>query len=68
MNISKQLHGWLDSLKNSDIKGVKFYTEKEKARLNTSKEDAAFDQEMAEFKVRHEQWLTERQSDPNAKL
>ena len=68
VNISKQLHGWLDSLKNSDIKGVKFYTEKEKSRLSTSKEDAAFDQEMAEFKVRHEQWLSERQSDPNAKL
>ena len=23
-NISKHLHGWIDSLKNSDIKGVKF--------------------------------------------
>lgn len=68
VNIPKQLHGWLDSLKNSDIKGVKFYTEKERARLSSSKEDAAFDREMAEFRVRHEQWLTERQSDPNAKI
>ena len=24
VNISKQLHGWLESLKNSEIKGVKF--------------------------------------------
>jgi four helix bundle protein len=30
VNISKQLHGWLESLKNSNIKGVKFLTEKEK--------------------------------------
>lgn len=68
VNISKQLHGWLDSLKNSDIKGAKFYTEKQKSRVIRSKEYADFDQEMAEFKVRHEQWLIERQGDPNAKL
>src|SRR5215831_12102006 len=30
VNISKQLHGWLESLKNSDIKGVKFLTDKER--------------------------------------
>jgi len=68
VNISKQLHGWIDSLKNSNIKGVKFYTEKEKARLNRSKENAEFDREMAEFRERHEEWLIRRQSDPRAIL
>ncbi|MBK9214137.1 MAG: four helix bundle protein [Chloracidobacterium sp.] len=68
VNISKQLHGWIDSLKNSDIKGVKFYNEKEKARRRRSKEDEEFDREMAEFKARHENWLIRRQTDPNAIL
>lgn len=67
-NISKQLHGWIDSLKNTDIKGVKFYTEKEKARVARSKEDEEFDREMADFKRRHEDWLIRRQADPNAIL
>jgi four helix bundle protein len=68
VNVSKQLHGWMDSLKNSDIKGVKFYTEKEKARLERSKATDDFDGQMAEFKARHADWLIRRQKDPNAAL
>lgn len=68
VNISKQLHGWIDSLKNSEIKGVKFLTDKERARLIRQKELDVFDREMAEFKSRHGDWLTRRQADPNAKL
>lgn len=68
VNISKQLHGWMDSLKNTDIKGVKFYTEKEKARLNRSMADEEFDREMAEFRARHADWLVRRQTDPHAQL
>jgi len=68
VNISKQLHGWLESLKNSEIKGVKFLTEKERARLEHKKELDDFDQEMAEFKARHEDWLRRRQTDPSAIL
>ncbi|HSI88361.1 MAG TPA: hypothetical protein VK918_04840, partial [Pyrinomonadaceae bacterium] len=68
VNISKQLHGWLESLKNSEIKGVKFLTEKEKKRFENRREQDNFDQEMAEFKERHAEWLIRRQSDPNAKL
>lgn len=68
VNISKQLHGWLDSLKNSEIKGVKFYTDQEKARLNRSKEDMEFDREMADFKARHEDWLDRKLTDPDAVL
>ena len=68
VNISKQLHGWLDSLKNSDIKGVKFYTQKEKQRIVERKEFEDFDREMADFRTRHEDWLTRRSTDPNAEL
>jgi four helix bundle protein len=68
VNISKQLHGWLESLKNSDIKGVKFLTEKERVRLETTREQIEFDREMAEFKKRHEEWLIRRQTDPSAQL
>ena len=68
VNISKQLHGWIESLKNSDIKGVRFLTENEKARFSQKQELGEFESEMAEFKVRHEDWLRRRQTDPNAKL
>jgi four helix bundle protein len=68
VNISKQLHGWLESLKNSDIMGVKFLTEKEKVRFEKSRELADFDREMAEFKARHDDWLIRRQSDPEAQI
>lgn len=68
VNISKQLHGWLESLKNTDIKGVKFFTQKERARVEQKKEFEEFDREMAEFRTRHEDWLSRRLIDPNAKL
>jgi len=67
-NTSRQLHGWIESLKNSDIKGVKFLTEKERAKIQRNKEFAEFDRQMAEFRVRHEDWLNRRAIDPNAKL
>lgn len=72
VNISKQLHGWLESLKNSEIKGVKFLTVKEQARYQKKKSEETefedFDQYMAEFKVRHEDWLRRRETDPKAVL
>jgi four helix bundle protein len=68
INISKQLHGWLESLKNTEIKGVKFLTEKERSRFEQSREHEDFDREMAEFKARHDEWLVRRQSDPSAQL
>lgn len=40
--ISKQLHGWIESLKNSQIQGVKLLTDKEKKRLKVIKEDKEF--------------------------
>jgi len=68
VNISKQLHGWIDSLKNSDIKGVKFLTEKERQKYSSKKQMKEFDVEMDEFRRRHEDWLIRRQTDPTAQL
>ena len=71
-NISKQLHGWIESLKNSDIRGVKFLTENERSKYNLKKvqsqEFEDFDSEMANFKARHEDWLRRREVDPSATL
>lgn len=49
-NISKQLKGWLDSAINSDIRGVKFLTEKERMKYQQKKEDAGFDQQMEQWR------------------
>ena len=68
VNISKQLHGWLESLKNTDIKGVKYLTNNERAKWEKAKQHEDFDREMAEFKARHEDWLKRREIDPDAKL
>lgn len=68
VNISKQLHGWIDSLKNSEIRGVKFLTEKEKDRWQKRRELDEFDNEMAAFRAQHEDWLIRRQTDKDAKL
>lgn len=51
VNISKQLHGWLESLKNTEIKGVKYLTEKERQRFEHDKEFEEFDREMEQFRV-----------------
>lgn len=57
INISKQLKGWLDSAINSDIKGVKFLTEKERERFQRKQEYDEFDQEMADFRREFERRL-----------
>lgn len=49
-NISKQLHGWIESLKKTDIKGVKFLTNKTRQKIEQDKEFADFDREMERYK------------------
>ena len=58
--ISKQLHGWIDSLKDSKIKGVKFYDKKVKQKTERDKEFEDFDRQMAEFKIQFEEKLRAR--------
>ena len=55
-NISKQLNGWIESLKNTDIRGIKFYTQKEREKKAKDTEFEEFDREME----RHKQELHER--------
>ena len=63
IGISKQLHGWIDSLKNSEIKGVKFYTKREKQRFEKKKEFDEFDQEMDRYKQELLERLMKREAD-----
>jgi four helix bundle protein len=65
IGISKQLHGWLESLKNSKIKGNKFLTSKEREKIARDREFAEFDAQMAEFTRRREEML-ERQARESA--
>ncbi len=46
--IARQLNGWADSLKNSDIKGAKFLTDKERKSYQQRKELEEFNEEMAQ--------------------
>jgi len=49
-SIAKQLNAWADSLKNSNIKGAKFFTDKERASYKRRKDLEEFDREMDEFR------------------
>lgn len=45
-SISKQLNGWIESLKNSDIKGVRYLNDRERAKIRQKREFDEFDQEI----------------------
>lgn len=51
--ISRQLYGWIESLKNTPIKGEKFHTVKEKSRMKRIREAKEF-QELLDKVVRGE--------------
>jgi four helix bundle protein len=59
-SISKQLNGWLDSLKNTDIKGAKFLTEKERKSYRQRKDLEEFDAEMQQYRKELEERLRKR--------
>lgn len=67
-SISKQLNGWLESLKNTDVRGTKFLTNKDRERVSRDKEFSAFDQQMEGFRRKHLEWLDRRAVDPNIKF
>lgn len=54
---AKQLNAWADSLKNSDIRGAKFLTEKERENYQRRQNFEEFDKEMEEFRREHERKL-----------
>ena len=45
-SISKQLNGWIEFLKNSDIKGVRYLNDRERAKIRQKNEADEFDQEI----------------------
>lgn len=63
VSISKQLHGWIDSLKNTDIKGVKFYTNKEKRQAEKNREFEEFDKEMDRYRQELQAKLMQREAE-----
>ena len=67
-SISKQLNGWIESLKNTDIKGPKFLNNKERERLERRKGMDEFDNETAEFRIKHLEWLKRRVTEPDLRL
>lgn len=66
--VSRPLNGWIESLKNTDIKGSKFLTNKERERQARKKDLDEFDAEMAEFRERHSEWLRRKVSEPGLRL
>ncbi len=63
VGISKQLNGWLESLKNSKIRGNRFLTNKDREKIARDKEFAEFDSQMAEFQRQHLEMLEKRHQD-----
>lgn len=43
---SKQLNGSIESLKNSDIKGVRYLNDRVRMKIQNDKEDGEFDREI----------------------
>lgn len=59
-NISKQLNGWLESLKNSKIKGSKFLNQNERDKIAQDKEFAEYDRAMEDYRRQYAEWLENR--------
>ncbi len=68
VSISKQLHGWIESLKNTEIKGVKFYTNKEKVRVEQSREFEEFDKEMERYRQELIDRLNRREAETSQRV
>jgi len=64
-SISKQLNGWLESLKNTDIKGAKFLTEKERKLYLQRKDLEEFDAEMRQYRKELEERLNRELEERN---
>ena len=61
--MSRQLNGWLESLKNSKIKGTKFLTQKERDKIAHDKQFEEFDRQMEEFRRQNLEMLEQRARD-----
>jgi len=68
MTISRQLNGWIESLKNTEIKGPKFLNDTERSRLNRKAQWEEFDHDQADFRRRHAEWLRRKIAEPTIRL
>jgi four helix bundle protein len=59
-NISKQLYGWIESMKNTSIKGNKFLTKKQREKMAFDEQFEEFDLQMEEFRRQHLEMLNRR--------
>ena len=66
--ISRQLNGWLESLKDTDIKGPKFLDEKARRRYVQKRERDEFDEEMDRYREELKQKLILREQGLEADL
>ena len=64
-SISKQLNDWLESLKNTEIKGAKFLTGKERTRYLRQKDLEEFDAEMKWYRKELEERLAGKLEERN---
>jgi hypothetical protein len=64
-SISKQLNGCLESLKNTEIKGAKFLTEKERKIYRRRKDLEVFDAEMRQYRKDLEERLNRELEERN---
>lgn len=63
-NISKQIHGWVESLKNSDLNGSGIRVNGEmRQRLDAEKVSAGFEAQMEDVRGRHLEMLNRRSDD-----
>jgi hypothetical protein len=58
--VSRQLNGWLESLKNSKIKGTKFLTQKERDKIATTSNSKNSTGRWKNFAVNATRCLTDR--------
>ena len=70
-DVSKQLNGWIESLKNSDIKGVRYLNDREREKIRARQESDEFDLEIRAMvekaaKEREEQRRRQRE-DPDSR-
>lgn len=64
--INKQLYGWINALKNTEIKGEKLLTEKTRREFREKQDLIEFDNEMAQWRLEFSEKLKRQEAENNA--
>jgi four helix bundle protein len=67
VNVSKQLHGWIDSLKDSGIKGVRYLDQDKRRRIAEDRRFREFDLEMERYRSELLETLKKREMDVSSR-